>query len=153
MLAKGNEQKYEKCYLYNRRQPWPWQCYTQTIHHSTQTVNRSEKYYNQSHSWKYLKLLHFQGPSASVEMPGLSKPDLPLKEFDKVSFTFSLTKKLLNFCHGELNIKVFILVQKNWNNSFSQAELKERLTPTQYLVTQEHQTEKYAKYIKRLSKI
>ena len=29
------------------------------------------------------------------------------------------------------------------NNLFIQAELKERLTPTQYLVTQEHQTEKY----------
>ena len=32
------------------------------------------------------------------------------------------------------------------NNLFIQAELKERLTPTQYLVTQEHQTEKYEKH-------
>merc|ERR1719190_359081 len=46
-----------------------------------------------------------EGPAAPAEMPGLRKPESPVKEFDK-------------------------------------AELKERLTPTQYLVTQEHQTEK-----------
>ena len=40
---------------------------------------------------------------------------------------------------------MLILVQKKTKiMPFSQAELKERLTPTQYLVTQEHQTEKYA---------
>merc|ERR1712203_701494 len=49
--------------------------------------------------------LTMEGPAAAVDMPGLRKPESPLKEFDK-------------------------------------AELKERLTPTQYLVTQEHQTEK-----------
>merc|ERR1712032_5180 len=49
--------------------------------------------------------LTMKGPAAAVEMPGLRKPESPVKEFDK-------------------------------------AELKERLTPTQYLVTQEHQTEK-----------
>ena len=90
-----------------------------------------------------MKLLHFQGPSASVEMPGLSKPDLPLKEFDKVSFTFSLTKKLRFFVMENTILRCSFWFEK-LNNSFSQAELKERLTPTQYLVTQEHQTEKYA---------
>ena len=35
---------------------------------------------------------------------------------------------------------------------FFQAELKERLTPTQYLVTQEHQTEKYKKLVKEIVK-
>merc|ERR1712037_908009 len=49
--------------------------------------------------------LTMEGPAAAVDMPGLRKPESPVKEFDK-------------------------------------AELKERLTPTQYLVTQEHQTEK-----------
>ena len=33
-----------------------------------------------------------------------------------------------------------------------QAELKERLTPTQYLVTQEHQTEKYQQNYKIISR-
>ena len=33
---------------------------------------------------------------------------------------------------------------------FFQAELKERLTPTQYLVTQEHQTEKYKKLVNEI---
>merc|ERR1712055_346132 len=49
--------------------------------------------------------LTMEGPAAAVDMPGLRKPESPVKEFDK-------------------------------------AELKERLTLTQYLVTQEHQTEK-----------
>merc|ERR1712172_107894 len=49
--------------------------------------------------------LTMKGSADAVEMPGLRKPESPVKEFDK-------------------------------------AELKERLTPTQYLVTQEHQTEK-----------
>merc|ERR1711971_298054 len=49
--------------------------------------------------------LTMEGSAGAVEMPGLRKPESPVKEFDK-------------------------------------AELKERLTPTQYLVTQEHQTEK-----------
>ena len=43
----------------------------------------------------------------------------------------------------EPKLKIF---WKANNNLFIQAELKERLTPTQYLVTQEHQTEKYAKH-------
>ena len=45
--------------------------------------------------------------------------------------------------------KAFCKGQIEYKQQF-QAELKERLTPTQYLVTQEHQTEKYKKLVKEI---
>ena len=41
----------------------------------------------------FVKFLHFQGPAAAVDMPGLRKPESPVKEFDKVPFlSLSLIK-------------------------------------------------------------
>ena len=91
----------------------------------------------------FFNLFFSQGPAAPAEMPGLRKPESPLKEFDKVGFKTS-GRMHARYFQGILICSKMKIFWKD-NNLFIQAELKERLTPTQYLVTQEHQTEKYAK--------
>ena len=51
--------------------------------------------------------MHFQGPAAAVDMPGLRKPESPVKEFDKVSL-FVLepdqNKNILSLFHDQNKI-------------------------------------------------